>query len=84
MTINLTSSWFKHKGWYYADLSWGGNSTATAVDIYRNGVKVAGGTSNDGAHRDRIGKGVSGSYTYRVCEAGSTTACSNETTVSLS
>jgi len=38
-------------------------------------------TANDGAYTDNIGQKGSGvSYTYKVCEAGTST-CSNESTV---
>ena len=84
VAITLSASGFKHKGWQYADLRWSGNSTAAYVDVYRDGVKVADRTANDGAHRDRIAKGGSGTYTYRVCEAGNTTTCSNEVQVTIS
>ncbi len=68
-TITLSANGFKHKGWQYADLSWSGNSAASHIDVYRDGVKVA--------------EGGGGSYVYRVCEAG-TNACSNNATVSIS
>jgi hypothetical protein len=60
------------------DLSWSG-AESNAVDIYRNGLIVAGTTPNDGRHTDAIpGKG---SYAYQVCETGSLARCSNEVTV---
>ncbi len=81
--FTLSGSGFKNKGWRYADLSWKGSSSATHIDVYRDGTKVAERTANDGWHRDRIAKGGSGSNVYRICEAGSTTGCSNETTVTI-
>jgi PKD repeat protein len=76
--ITLSALGYKVKGIQHADLSWSG-ATSTSVDVYRNGAKVAT-TANDGAHTDNIGKSGGGTYTYRVCEAGTST-CSNETTV---
>ena len=52
-------------------LTWSGATTAT-VDIYRNGTNIVT-TPNDGAHVDAV---VSGTYQYRLCNLGSTTACS--------
>ncbi|MES3034315.1 MAG: S8 family serine peptidase [Gemmatimonadota bacterium] len=55
------------------DLSWTG-ATSASVDVYRNGIRVTT-TANDGAHSDNVGK-RSGTYTHRVCAAGTST-CSN-------
>src|SRR6185503_10349115 len=52
----------------------------SGVDIQRNGVVVAT-TPNDGTHTDILGK-VSGTFTYRVCNAGTTT-CSTAANVSF-
>ncbi|MBT8471339.1 MAG: hypothetical protein KJN99_01975, partial [Marinicaulis sp.] len=57
-----------------ADLTWAGAGGAS-VDIRRNGSIVAT-TANDGAYTDNIGNKGGGSYSYEVCEAGSTMACS--------
>ncbi len=77
--ISLTASGSKVKGVAKASLSWSG-ATSTSVDVYRNGAKLTT-TENDGAYTDSIGK-VSGTFTYKVCEAGTTT-CSNDATVSF-
>ncbi len=63
----------------YADLRWA-NATTTNVDIYRNGVKVIT-TANDGLHSDS--PTAKGTYTYKVCNAASTTACSVERSVTF-
>ena len=76
--VTLTASGYKVKGIQHADLAWAG-AASTSVDVYRNGAKVAT-TANDGAHTDNIGKSGGGTYTYRVCEAGTAT-CSNDATV---
>lgn len=57
-------------------LVWSGATTST-VDIYRNAVKVTT-TANDGTHDDAV---ANGTYQYRVCDLGSTTACSAQITV---
>jgi len=61
----------------YADLRWSG-ATGTNVDYFRNGTKVS--TANDGAQRD--GPLAAGSYTYRVCNTGTTT-CSSDVAVTF-
>ena len=79
-SISLTATGYKLKGLQKADLQWSG-ATATFVDIWRNGSVVsAAGESNDGAYTDPINKNGGGSYTYRLCEAGTAT-CSNEAVV---
>jgi hypothetical protein len=56
-------------------LNWSG-ATASSVDIYRNGAKIAT-TPNDGSYSEMVAPGT---YTYRVCNAGST-VCSADVTV---
>jgi hypothetical protein len=56
----------------WAELRWSGLS-ATTVDLYRNGVKIAN-INNDGLHNDVVSKKLS--YTYKVC-AARTTTCTN-------
>jgi serine protease len=72
--INLTVNPYKVKGLQRVDLSWSG-ATSTNVDIYRSGSKITT-TANDGAYTDNIGNKGGGSYTYEVCEAGTTSTCS--------
>jgi hypothetical protein len=69
----------KDKGRALADLRWTGTAAAS-VDVFRNGVKLVT-TPNDGEHTDALGR-VSGTYTYRVCSAG-TTDCSAPTSVTF-
>jgi PKD repeat protein len=78
--IALSVSGYKVKGFQTADLTWSG-ATSTNVDVYRDGA-VIGTTANDGAHTDNINQKGSGSYVYKVCEAG-TTNCSNDAPVSF-
>jgi hypothetical protein len=56
------------------DLRWTG-ATSTRVDVWRNGSKLVT-TANDGFYTDSTGENGSASFTYKVCEAGTST-CSN-------
>jgi len=76
----LSTTGYKVKGVMRADLSWSGSASGN-VDVYRKGVVVAT-TANDGAYTDNINQKGSGSFTYKLCEAG-TEICSNESTVSF-
>jgi len=78
--ITLAATGYKVKGRQYADLAWSG-ATSTNVDIFRDGVKIAT-VANSGSYTDNIGKVGGGSYTYQVCEAGTST-CSNTATVTF-
>jgi len=51
------------------------------VDIYRNNVFIVN-TTNDGSYTDNIGGRGHGTFTYKVCEAGTQT-CSNDATVTF-
>jgi hypothetical protein len=50
---------------------------ARNVDVYRDGEKAET-TDNDGEYTDVPGIKGGGTHVYKVCEAGCTTACSNE------
>lgn len=76
--ITLSARGYKVKGVQKADLSWSG-ATGTNVDLYRNGSRIAQ-PSNNGAYTDNIGLKGSGSYTYKVCNPGTST-CSPDVTV---
>lgn len=78
--ITLSARAYKVKGLQRADLTWSGAAGGN-VDVYRNGVLLVT-TPNDGSHTDNIGKKGGGSYTYKVCDAGTST-CSNEATVTF-
>ncbi|HSE31830.1 MAG TPA: S8 family serine peptidase [Pyrinomonadaceae bacterium] len=78
--ITLSVVAFKQQGLQKADLTWSGAASVN-VDIYRNGVIITT-TANDGSHRDNINARGQGSYTYKVCEAGTST-CSNQATVTF-
>ncbi len=74
--ISLAASGRQVRGNGFVDLTWSGAS-GTNVDLYRNGALLTT-TPNDGAHTDSLGKSR-GSFTYRVCQAGTST-CSNDAT----
>ena len=78
--ITFSAVGYKVKGKQQVDLTWSGTAVAN-VDIYRD--NMAGPlltTANDGAHTDNIGVKGGGSYTYKICEAGSAN-CSDPVTV---
>ena len=77
--ITLSTRGYKVRGLQKADLTWSG-ATSTNVDVFRNGENFQ--TANDGEYTDNIDQRGSGSYSYQVCEAGSST-CSNTSTVTF-
>jgi len=76
--IQLSATGRKVKGRHTVDLSWETEST-TDKDVYEGGNKIAGPISEP-VFKHSTGQKGSGSYTYQVCEAG-TSACSNMVTV---
>jgi len=78
--ITLTARGRKVHGRRAADLTWSGASSPT-LDVYRNNVFLVN-TANDGFYTDPIGGRGHGSFTYKVCEAGTQT-CSNDATVTF-
>jgi serine protease len=78
--ITLSARPYKVQGWQRVDLTWSG-ATSSNVDVHRDTVRVAT-VANSGSHTDAINKKGGGSYTYRVCHAGTTT-CSNSVTVTF-
>ncbi len=78
ITLSATSA--KVRGVVHVDLAWSGASGST-VDVYRDGALIAT-TANDGGHLDNTGARGSGSFTYRVCNAGTST-CSSAVAVSF-
>lgn len=77
--ITLTTRGYKTRGITKVDLTWSG-ATGTTADVYRNGAKIAT-PSNTGSYTDSLGK-VSGTYTYKVCNTGTTT-CSPSSSVTF-
>ena len=76
--ISLSGSGYKVKGVKFVDLTWSG-ATSTTVDVFRDGAKITT-MANDGAYTDNTGEKGGGSYTYKVCEAG-TAVCSANVTI---
>ena len=58
--------------------NWTG-ATGSNVDIFRNNVKITT-TANDGNHVDQLAKNTHGTFTFKVCNVGTTT-CSNNASV---
>jgi chitodextrinase len=78
-TISLAVSGRQDATKQYMTLDWTGAAGAN-VNAYRNGA-LLGATPNDGHYvnsRNFVGDAT---YTYKLCETGSTTTCSNEATV---
>jgi PQQ enzyme repeat len=78
--IALSARGYKVRGRQTVDLSWSG-AISSSVDVYRNNVLIVN-TANDGFYTDSIGGRGHGSFTYRVCNAGTQT-CSNQVTVTF-
>jgi PKD repeat protein len=77
----LTGSGSKSKGTWTASISWSGfPGTVTSVDVYRNGTKVAANRAVSPNSYSDSGKG-GGTFVYKVCQAASTTVCTNELTI---
>ncbi len=74
-----TATGYKVKGQHTVDLGWS-TSSVSDMDVVRNGSVVAT-VSGLNTHTDNIGAKGGASYVYKICETGSTTACSNEVTV---
>lgn len=79
--ISLSARGYKVKGRQRVDLTWSG-ATSAEVDIRRNGLPLAT-TANDTSYTDNIDQKGSGTYRYVLCEAGSSTKCSAEVTVTF-
>jgi hypothetical protein len=75
----LSVSKSRAKGAWFSDLIWSGGTGTEQVTITRGGVLVSGSpTANDGAFSEPMGKKVSGSYIYEVCEPNSD-ICASDT-----
>ena len=78
--ITLSAAKRKVGGIYTVRLTWSG-ATSTNIDVYRNGVVVAT-VANTGTYTDSTGDTGRARYTYKVCEAG-TSSCSNDVIVTF-
>lgn len=77
-SIDLTLSTNKKRN--QVKLAWSG-ATSARVEVWRDGALLTS-TANDGGWSDRrVSAGAS--YSYRVCEQGSTTSCSNGAAIDL-
>jgi hypothetical protein len=79
-SISLSARGYKIKGSQQVDLRWAG-ATTTSVTVFRNGVQILT-TANDGTETDRLNKKGGGSYTYKLCESGTST-CSASVNVAF-
>lgn len=73
--ITLSARGYKVRSVPKVDLTWSG-ATGTNVDVFRNGALIAT-TANDGAYTDTLAKGSTGTFIYKVCEAGTATCSAN-------
>ena len=76
--ITLSARGYKVQGRHTIDLAWAG-ATSANVDIYRNGTRTIT-VPNTGAYTDSPGGRGHGTYTYKICNAGSQN-CSSQVTV---
>jgi subtilisin family serine protease len=77
--LTLTASGYKSKGSQFVDLTWSGADPENGnVDVYQNGSPFQ--TANDGALTIDLNAKGGGTYTFEVCEAGTST-CSETATV---
>lgn len=67
------------KGKLQVALGWGGGTVT--VDVYRNNSRIAASINNSGSYTDAVKVNGSGTLTYRVCNAGTST-CSGNASVS--
>jgi hypothetical protein len=79
--ITLSLRGYKVSNRVRVDLAWSG-ARSTNVDVYRNSTKVTT-TANDGFYTDRTNLRSPVTLTYKVCEVGSVTRCSEPTSVTV-
>lgn len=77
--ITLTARGYKTGKTPKVDLTWSGSSAAN-IDVFRNGVKIVT-TPNDGLYTDALARGSTGTFTYKVCNASTTTCSPNASVV---
>jgi len=76
--ITLSARGHKVGGVNTVRLTWSG-ATSANIDVNRNGIVIAT-VPNTGTYTDSTGDTGRAQYTYRVCEAGTST-CSNDVRV---
>ena len=69
-----------NKKWFIVNLDWSG-ANSDIVEILKDDGSIIT-TNNDGTYTDKMPNEGAGSYTYQVCEAGTST-CSNPATVTF-
>jgi hypothetical protein len=79
-TIALSATGSRVKNTATVSLRWSG-ATASQVSVYRNGSLLMT-TANDGSQADTIKGKASATYTYQLCNAGTST-CSNSANVTF-
>ena len=77
-SITVTVSTSRTKTARLVELRWTG-ATSSSIDIYRGSSRIAT-VLNSGRYTDRFARNATGTYTYKVCVAGSQ-QCSNQVTV---
>lgn len=75
---SLSASSSRERNTLTVNLSWN-NGSGGSVDVYRSSSVIAT-AANDGGYTDSVRVKKSGSFTYKVCNAG-TAECSNTVTV---
>ena len=92
VALTITSvEGFKSKGLLGAHVYWTPTATdggPAAIDIYRkvgSGAfeKIAPSEKNDGHYKDQTNYVGGGTFTYKVCEAASTTNCSDQVSITF-
>ena len=68
--LTLTVSSSRNKGIWYANLSWSGGSGSNFVTIRKDGGVIESSIANNGSYIDSLGKKVSSSIDYEVCDSG--------------
>jgi PKD repeat protein len=81
-SITLTVSGFTSDTKHTIRYNWSG-AVGSTVDLYRNGVRVVS-TANDGHQLTGFEAKGTATYVVKVCQAGSTTVCSPERSITLS
>jgi PKD repeat protein len=84
-TITLTATGKQNKKWFIVNLDWSGANSDIVEILKDDGSNITTiTTNNDGTYTDKMPNpnGGGGSYTYQVCEEGTST-CSNEATVTF-
>ena len=76
--FSISANGYKSKGVKTVDLTFSG-AAGSSVDVYRNGSQIAT-TSASTTYTDTITSKGGGSYTYKACDAGTST-CTADTTV---